>query len=75
MAAGDAKSDLLWVIGMVALLAIAWFVTGGPGRPAPDATRDDLARLARWLTVEQEDLRPFIDEALAWVGERYKRSP
>jgi hypothetical protein len=34
MAGPDAKSDLLWVIGMVALLAIAWFVTGGPGRPA-----------------------------------------
>lgn len=36
MAARDAKSDLLWVIGMVALLAIAWFATGGPGRPAAE---------------------------------------
>lgn len=34
MAAGDAKSDLLWVIGMVALLAVAWYFTGGPSRPA-----------------------------------------
>ncbi|MCU0256187.1 MAG: UvrD-helicase domain-containing protein, partial [Vicinamibacterales bacterium] len=31
------------------------------------STRDDLARLARWLTVEHDDLRPFIGEALDWV--------
>jgi ATP-dependent helicase/nuclease subunit A len=29
-----------------------------------DASRDDLARLAAWLTVEHEDIRPFISEAL-----------
>jgi ATP-dependent helicase/nuclease subunit A len=34
-----------------------------------DATRDDLARLAQWLTVETDDLRPFIPEALDWVDE------
>jgi ATP-dependent helicase/nuclease subunit A len=28
------------------------------------ATRADLDRLARWLTVETQDLRPFIPEAL-----------
>jgi len=28
------------------------------------ASRDDLARLALWLTVEHEDIRPFIEEAL-----------
>lgn len=32
-----------------------------------DATRDDLSRLARWLTVETPDLRPFISEALDLV--------
>jgi ATP-dependent helicase/nuclease subunit A len=32
------------------------------------ATREDLARLARWLTVETPDLRPFIPEALDLVG-------
>jgi ATP-dependent exoDNAse (exonuclease V) beta subunit len=31
------------------------------------ATRDDLARLAQWLTVETPDLRPFIPEALDLV--------
>lgn len=35
----------------------------------PEATREDLARLARWLTVETPDLRPFIPEALDWVEE------
>jgi len=29
-----------------------------------DVSRDDLARLALWLTVEHEDIRPFISEAL-----------
>jgi ATP-dependent helicase/nuclease subunit A len=33
-----------------------------------DATREDLARLARWLTVETPDLRPFIPEALHLVA-------
>jgi len=33
----------------------------------PAATRDDLARLALWLTVESTDLRPFIPEALDLV--------
>lgn len=32
-----------------------------------DATRADLDRLARWLTVETADLRPFIPEALDLV--------
>ncbi len=32
-----------------------------------EATREDLARLARWLTVETPDLRPFIPEAIDWV--------
>ena len=30
----------------------------------PTATRDDLQRLARWLTVEATDLRPVIPDAL-----------
>lgn len=33
----------------------------------PLSTRDDLRRLALWLTVEEPDLRPFIDEALDTV--------
>jgi ATP-dependent exoDNAse (exonuclease V) beta subunit len=33
----------------------------------PTATRDDLARLAQWLTVETTELRPFIPEALDLV--------
>ena len=32
-----------------------------------DDSRGDLARLGRWLTVEHEDLRPFVDEAVDWV--------
>ncbi len=31
------------------------------------ATRDDLRRLAMWLTVEEPQLRPVIDEALDTV--------
>ena len=34
-----------------------------------DASREDLARLALWLTVEHEDIRPFISEALDWVDD------
>jgi len=34
-----------------------------------DATRDDLARLAQWLTVESPELRPVIPEALEWVDD------
>ena len=33
------------------------------------ATRDDLARLAQWLTVEHPDLRPHINDALDWVDD------
>jgi ATP-dependent helicase/nuclease subunit A len=33
----------------------------------PNASRNDLARLAEWLTVESTDLRPFIPEALDLV--------
>jgi len=33
----------------------------------PHATRDDLRRLALWLTVEELDLRPLIDHAVATV--------
>jgi len=33
----------------------------------PNATRDDLRRLALWLTVEEPDLRPLIDEGIATV--------
>jgi ATP-dependent helicase/nuclease subunit A len=33
----------------------------------PGASRDDLARLANWLTVETMELRPFIPEALDLV--------
>jgi ATP-dependent helicase/nuclease subunit A len=33
-----------------------------------DATREDLRRLAMWLTMEQPDLRIVIDEALDTVG-------
>jgi ATP-dependent helicase/nuclease subunit A len=33
----------------------------------PDATRDDLRRLAQWLTVEELQLRPVIDEAIDTV--------
>jgi hypothetical protein len=32
MAAGDAVSDLKWVIGIVIALGLIWFVTGGPAR-------------------------------------------
>jgi len=32
-----------------------------------DATRPDLERLARWLTVEASELRPFIPDALDLV--------
>ena len=34
-----------------------------------DASREDLARLALWLTVEHEEIRPFISEALDWVDD------
>ena len=34
-----------------------------------DASREDLARLALWLTVEHEEIRPFIPEALDWVDD------
>jgi ATP-dependent exoDNAse (exonuclease V) beta subunit len=34
----------------------------------PAATREDLARLALWLTVESADLRPFVPEALDVVA-------
>jgi len=33
----------------------------------PSATRDDLRRLAMWLTVDEPQLRPVIDEALDTV--------
>lgn len=33
----------------------------------PNATRDDLERLARWLTVEMPDLRPAIGDAIDLV--------
>jgi ATP-dependent helicase/nuclease subunit A len=33
----------------------------------PSATRDDLRRLAVWLTVDEPQLRPVIDEALDTV--------
>ena len=33
----------------------------------PNATRDDLRRLAMWLTVEEPQLRPVLDEALDTV--------
>jgi ATP-dependent exoDNAse (exonuclease V) beta subunit len=33
----------------------------------PAATRDDLRRLAVWLTVEDPDLRPVIEQALDTV--------
>jgi len=33
------------------------------------SSRQDLARLAQWLTVETPDLRPFIPEALDWVDD------
>src|SRR5438128_1547050 len=32
-----------------------------------NATRDDLRRLAMWLTVDEPQLRPVIDEALDTV--------
>ena len=38
------------------------------------ASRDDLGRLALWLTVEHEGIRPYIDEALDWV-EAVRRLP
>ncbi len=40
----------------------------------PASTREDLARLARWLTVEFDELRPVIGEALDWV-EAVRRLP
>lgn len=33
MVAGEAKSDLWWLIIMVVVLGLAWFVSGGPSRP------------------------------------------
>jgi ATP-dependent exoDNAse (exonuclease V) beta subunit len=39
----------------------------------PSATRDDLRRLAMWLTVDEQQLRPAIDHALGTV-ERVRRS-
>jgi ATP-dependent helicase/nuclease subunit A len=33
-----------------------------------DATREDLQRLAMWLTMEQPDLRTVVDEAIDTVG-------
>jgi len=33
----------------------------------PNATRDDLKRLAMWLTVEEPQLRAVIDEAVETV--------
>ncbi len=30
----DAKADLLWLIGVIFLLFVAWVYTGGPNRPA-----------------------------------------
>ncbi|MDO8836285.1 MAG: UvrD-helicase domain-containing protein, partial [Vicinamibacterales bacterium] len=33
------------------------------------ATRDDLARLAQWLTVEHPDLRSHLNDALDWVDD------
>jgi ATP-dependent helicase/nuclease subunit A len=33
----------------------------------PNATRDDLRRLGMWLTVEEAQLRPLLDEALDTV--------
>lgn len=36
MAAGDAKSDLLWVLGIFLLLGLVWFLGGGLERPAAD---------------------------------------
>ena len=37
------------------------------------ATRDDLRRLAMWLTVEEPQLRPVIDEALDTVERTAQR--
>lgn len=41
----------------------------GAGRQSrlPSATRDDLRRLALWLTVEEPDLRGLIDQAIDTV--------
>lgn len=33
MAAGEAKSDFWWLVGVLALLGLAWLVTGGPTNP------------------------------------------
>ena len=84
MAAGEAKSDLLWVIGMVVLLAIAWFFTGGPGRPeavsgpfieSPDGT--DLGETygdldnAEWSTGEDAADGQYTGSAVKspWSGQ------
>lgn len=37
MAGGDAKSDLLWLLGMLAILFAAWFATGGFNHPSGSA--------------------------------------
>jgi len=34
---------------------------------APSASDEDLARLARWLTIEHPELRPHVDAAIALV--------
>ena len=40
----------------------------------PSATRDDLRRLAMWLTVDEPQLRPVVDEALETVERTAKAS-
>jgi hypothetical protein len=33
MSAPDAKTDLLWFLGIFALVGLIWFFTGGPNNP------------------------------------------
>lgn len=69
--AAEAVSDLAGTAGHRADSGVAWgsLIHGllEHAMRHDDATRADLERLARWLTVETPDLRPFIPEALALV--------
>jgi ATP-dependent helicase/nuclease subunit A len=69
--AAEAVADATGTPGHRADAGVAWgsFIHGllEHAMRHDGATRADLDRLARWLTVETPDLRPFIPEALDLV--------
>ncbi len=75
---GGAVADAAATPGHRADAGVAWgsFIHGllEHAMRQHGATRTDLDRLARWLTVETPDLRPFIPEALDLV-EAVSRAP